>query len=611
MRRAVAVAFVLAGLVPGAVAYAQDGDDEEEVADEDEGTDEEEEVIDDEEFLPPKQNLTGHDLGTKKRINEFERDRFFVDKVDTEETEDGTLIQGSIASSSFVYKELGGAYPDPTPGDGMGVQFGDNAGPTRVFTELRLQTDFRHIRASRWDARIDARVRMVNNPGNPGDGVGGANTPDNHIQSGLFGTNEYDVRELWLIRSGKRSDLFIGRQFIPDLGGIKIDGIRFDYAKSAKLTLIGFAGLYPLRGSRSVTTDYMELKSPSGNAAGRFVTAGGFGGAYRTLNSYGAIGAVVQAPLKLETPRLYVTSNGYLRNGAKLDVYHFALIDLLGSAASDSKAKVQLTNLSAGINYKPHQRLRITASVHQVDTETLNVQAGAFLTGVDPLTIGGNPNLASTVVNNEAYILRLATQSARAGISAGLGKLQRFEISTAVSLRNRNEFTLITPDPQTDDITMPTARSIEVWGGITDRRFPGDVRLSLDASRSFGIGDLAYQRSEFLLVRLAALRSFRNGRGEWEAEASYTDVRDSIIGMSLNAAGGCGSLAPQLNVPECYGTSNNTLYSAGGQVTYRLKTDWLGIATLHLLRIGNTRSDGLKDPTITGITGFIRIAKRF
>ena len=78
------------------------------------------------------------------------------------------------------------------------------------------------------------------------------------------------LRELWLTRVGKRSDIFLGRQFIPDLGGVKIDGLRVDYAKSAeKLTLIGFAGLFPVRGSRSIDTDYKELKNLSGNPAGK------------------------------------------------------------------------------------------------------------------------------------------------------------------------------------------------------------------------------------------------------------------------------------------------------------------------------------------------------
>ena len=74
-----------------------------------------------------------------------------------------------------------------------------------------------------------------------------------------------------------------------------------------------------------------------------------------------------------------------------------------------------------------------------------------------------------------------------------------------------------------------------------------------------------------------------------------------VLGMQVLCAG----------VNDCYGTSNNKLYQIGGQVFYRLKTDWFGIATLHLLRSTNTRSDKLEDPAIIGATGFVRIAKRF
>jgi hypothetical protein len=120
----------------------------------------------------------------------------------------------------------------------------------------------------------------------------------------VAGANEYELRELWLYRSGKRSDIFFGRQYVPDLGGMKFDGLRVDYAKSSKLTLIGFGGLMPVRGSRSVTTDYMKLEDAQGNPAGRFVATGGFGGAYRTLASYGSLGAVTQVPLKGDEPGL-------------------------------------------------------------------------------------------------------------------------------------------------------------------------------------------------------------------------------------------------------------------------------------------------------------------
>jgi hypothetical protein len=602
VRRALAIALVLAAAMP--VAWAQKADDEEEDAEEEEGEEEEEEAAapasgkdaveeeeeEDDAGLRPKQNLTGHDLGTKKRENEFERDRFFVDKVDTDKTEDGTLIQGSIASSTFLYKEMGGAFGAPMNGD---LDAGNNNGPSRLFTELRLQTDFRHIKASRWEARVDARARVLPPPRNA---VQLTPTPENNIQSGFNGENEFELRELWLVRSGKRSDFFIGRQFVPDLGGVKFDGIRVDYAKSGKLTFIGFGGLYPVRGSRSVTTDYLPLKTESGADAGRLVGTGGFGAAYRTVNAYGAIGGVAMYPLKIESPRFYITSTGYLRSGSKLDVYHFALVDLLGSAAADSTAHVQLTNLSIGANAKPNPRLRLTASFNRVDTDTLNVQAGAFLGGYDPSMVG------QSIVQNEAYIIRLATNQARAGVSAGLGKAQRFEISTAVSYRYRQQFDLLAPETRMKLATLPAAKSIEVWGGIVDRRSIKGTRIGIDGSQTFSVGDVAYQRSELFMGRLFVNREIRGGRGEWEAEGSYSKVKDSTIGGNINCVA---------NVADCYGASNNTVIAVGGQMFYRLKTDWFGIGTLHVMRISNKRSDQVVDPAVLGITGFVRIAKRF
>jgi hypothetical protein len=155
------------------------------------------------------------------------------------------------------------------------------------------------------------------------------------------------------------------------------------------------------------------------------------------------------------------------------------------------------------------------------------------------------------------------------------------------------------------DIAIPAATSVEVWGGITDRRSIADLRLGVDGSQTFGIGQQAYQRSKTLMLRGFASREIADGRGEWEAEASYSKVVDSVTGMDLGCAFG-GDVKP------CYGWSNNTIVSGGGQVFYRLKQDWLAIATVYLLRITNRRSDmTMEDPPVTGITGFLRIAKRF
>jgi hypothetical protein len=611
MRKLTALALIVLATTPawakGKGGSSDDSDDEEssddsgdddESADEDtpkksDDEDDEDESSDDEKPKksdkkadddgPKKQDLTGHDLGTKKKVTEFEKNRFFVDKVDTEKTENGTLVQGSISSTSFVYDESGGNYP------GMGtVTPGSNAGPGRYFTELRLQTDFRHIKASRWEGRIDARARMVGTPGNA------ALTEPNHFQSGLTGENEYDVRELWLVRNGERSDVFIGRQYIPDLGALKIDGVRVDYAKSNKLTYIGFAGLYPLRGSRSITTDYIQLKDPTGlNPAGKFVGAAGFGGAYRTISAYGSLGGVALAPLSTkEQARVYVTSSGYYRAGSKLDFYHFALIDLVGSAG------FQVTNASAGINAKPDQRLRLTASVNHVDTETLNVQAGAFLNAVDQTGVG------PTVIQNESYLLRLATNEARAGVSAALGPLQRFWISTAISYRQRPAFTLKSPNGTTLD-NIDAATSVDVWGSIVDHHSFKDMRIGVDGSQSFGVGQIAYQRTKALNLRLFASRAFKQGRGEWQAELAYTKLTDSVRSTTTMC-----TIAPT-SVPDCFGYSNGTLLGFGGQIYYRLDADWFGIVSAYATQIKNKRADIPADPNVLSLTGFLRIAYRF
>ena len=135
-----------------------------------------------------KQDLSGHDLGTTKKENVFERDRFFVDKVDTAKTETGTLIQGSITSTTFGYHESGGTIAPTGAGVPSASQF------NRLFTDLRLQTDFRHIAGSRWEVRIDVRGRLVTGPGVVT--LGFTPATNSTVQSGFLGQNELELKEL-------------------------------------------------------------------------------------------------------------------------------------------------------------------------------------------------------------------------------------------------------------------------------------------------------------------------------------------------------------------------------------------------------------------------------
>ena len=548
---------------------------------------------------PPmvKQDLNGHDMGSKKKTTEFEKDRFFVDKADTEKTEGTTLIQGSLTSSTLLFKESGGGpYPELNIATGGKAANGDV--PSRLFTDLRLQTDFRHISGGRWDARIDGRIRLVSQPdfSDRFDNVVAA-TPaaQGHIQSGLLGRNEYDLRELWLVRNGNRTDLTFGRQFIADLGAVKIDGLRFDYASTEKLTYLGFAGLFPFRGSRSVDTDYVALKDPvTGKSAGQFIGTGGFGAAYRTAKAYGSFGGVVQQAIDGgDQTRIFGTANGYYRVSPVLDLYHFLLIDLVATNGG-----AQFTNASGGANYKPNQRLRMTLNLNHVDTETLAIQAGAFLDAPQP----------NQVVQNQIMISRLATDSARASISAGLGNLERFEVTVAASFRRRPAFNLypVTMGTAALNYRLPGERGYEISASILDRHSYKDARIGIEALQTFGSGGSTYNHEDVFVLRGFVGHDLMSGRGEWEAEASYSTAKDTNVGVA------CAAVGP---ADTCFGSSKGSVISAGGTLYYRINHDWFVIGQafishqeLTAVPVGMTQA---ADPAVNDLTGYLRIAYRF
>jgi hypothetical protein len=571
-----------------------------------------------EETAPPaeemqKQDLTGHDMATTKKTTAEEKDRFFVDKVDTKKTKDGTLVQGSLTLSVFFYGESGGAYGGTPAGAVIGD---DSTAPSVYWTDLRLQTDFRHIGGGRWDGRVDFRARFVDTPTNDVIGPNGpgflATTQPTYVQSGLIGQNEYDLRELWLIRNGDQTDLIFGRQFVPDLGAVKIDGLRVDYASSPKFTYLGIAGLYPLRGSRSLSTDYGDTyNGQTGADEGRIFTgAAGFGGAYRTQQAYGSIGGVALVPFGQETARIFATAQGYWRINPVLDFYHFAIIDLVSSYGS------QLTNLSLGLNYKPTQRLRLTATFNRNDADTLNIQAGQFFTnaGINAPAPGTGTLTPSApgYVLNEIYIDRIATNDARASISAGLGANQRFELTGAVAYRERPDFDLnptaamgMAAGPAVD---IKAAESADFYVSFTDRQSFKDMRLGIDALDSFPIsGSAGYQRASVTSVRLFASRELESGKGEWEVEASYSGATDK--------GGTAACTATPTATPDiCYGDSANSVLSIGPTIYYRLNRDWFVLGSLYLQRTAVDYNGGtavVSDAPIYGFTGFGRIAYRF
>ncbi len=536
--------------------------------------------------------------GVARAQSSVEEERFFIDKED--EDDDKTLWQGSLTSTSFIYRESGGQSTALTAG-GATVP---NASPfSRLFTELRAQFDGRHIRGGRWDLRADFRGRMVNTD-NINDLVGGGDRGDaNRVQSGQFGENEYEVKELYLVRSGRRTDLFFGRQVIGDLAALKIDGLRLDYAKTARWTYLGFVGAYPLRASRSVLTDYPRGVDMGGAPTGRVVpVAGGFGAAYRTSRSYGAIGGVAVVPTKKDTrtgafepPRVFVTTNGYARRSPKLDLYHYVVVDLTGAAG------FALTNLTLGTQYKPSMRLRANLSVSRVDTEALDQQIANQLENVGA-TIDG------AVINN-AEVQRIAADSVRGTVSGAFGRINRFEVTTGLSARRRPEVTLdatLDANPAADKV-LPATKAIELLVQLVDRRFYGGLRLDASYVRGVGLGSASYARSTAQIIRIGATKAeLKDGKAELQGDLTIVSTADDNAGAICNPGA----------IDTCYGSANTSAVQGTVVGYYRFKKDWFGNASgsIGMQKIVVTDPGtmlGLPQSTLLTSSLFVRVGYRF
>jgi len=526
-----------------------------------------------------------------------EADRFFADQ-DKDDPDDKskkarrrrrrakkeTAYKGSLTSTTFGYRESG-SISQPMAGGQVGAE---NASPVdRLFTDMRAQLDAKHISGGSWDARFDARVRL---------------TPDERFQSGTFSGPEYDAREIYLKSNGKQTDFKLGRQFVTELAAVKIDGIRFNHKTSEKWSYIGFAGAYPTRGSRSVLEDYPSGPEGLMGEPGKMIipVAAGLGGEYRYDNYYGSIGVVGIYPNAddealgtLEKPRAFVTANGYLRKSNELDIYHFAVVDLDGAAGAG------VTNLSLGINYKPNADVRLTASVHRVDTETLNVQAQTKLE--DQGLQAGDMGL----VQNNLAVSRISSQSARAGLSTALAN-RRFELSVMGAVRERPEI-LLQPNMAAAPIIIESFQSAEVTIRAVDRRSYKGIRFSGSFTSIFGIGETAnINRSDVNVITLSGSRVVSDGQGELEIDARYVTSKDQDNARM--------ALCDQLNPTTCFGTSFVTTMSVGGLLYYRFKPDWFGVFAV---RVGTqalkTAEAGMEvaQPDILITSGFARIAYRF
>lgn len=522
-------------------------------------------------------------------------DRFFVQE---EADRDETAVDGSLTSTTFFYKEAG-LNAEPIV-DGQGQT--RTASPVgRLFTDLRAQLDARHIGGGKLDVHADVRGRYALEQTNP-DITPGVAYPDGTVptQSGRLGGNELELRELYVRRDGAEYDLYVGRKISLELAAVKFDGIEIQRRASEHWTYLGFAGLYPTRGSRDIREDYPTVsvdpsQDPATVGTKRLLpVTGGLGGAYRFDRAYGAIGGVAILPLtrdqsgQIEQPRVFATASGYWRQGQKLDVFHYLVFDAMGAAGAG------LTNLTLGVGYQPRQGVRLTAQATEVDTETLNVQVINELEDPDP-----NDN----ALQNNLEVQRVAQQSARAGLSVAL-KQNRFEISTHGTIRRRPELAIATADGA-DTVVFPAAKAVDVFLGVVDRESWKDLRLGASVIRSFGIGNASLNRSRSTVVRVDARKELGDGKAEVEGDVSFVQAADDNRGVACVPG----------QIETCYGAAAVTSLALGGVTYYRLAPDWFAVGSVNVGRLSQTTQYDLTTstalPAITTFNLFLRLAYRF
>lgn len=613
MRRWLYWTLLLSLAVPAtAVAQEDDEEDLESLDGDDGGGASDEEGAKDEKDEEVTKFSSDRDVASDDAVNQkddldgpfIDTGRFFADAPETAASLKKTHFSGSLTSSSMYFREVGVELPEP-----MGAS---DTGPgatsiERMFTDLRVQLHAQHISGSGWDFKADTRGRYDPRSCDVTDDTLGTVNPCLRTQSGTFGGQELEVRQLFLARNSKSLELTFGRQYVLDLAAHRLDGLALRYKKSPHVSYLAFAGLHPQKASRDLRQDYPDSVAQTDGSTKRIMpVTGGAGLAYRYKTLYGALGGVAVAPLvedsatlggdgKLEQPRVFLTSNGYYRQSSTIDLYHYAVLDVAGAAA------LEITNLTLGLNYRPNPTLRAYLQVNRVDTESLTA---LVQTKLDTPNADGDPANLDAIQNN-IEVLRIAQDSVRAGISGSFAQ-RRYEASTSVALRRRDQVTLTSPGGE-NSFTLEPAQDLEAIVRLVDRRSLKGFRIGAQVSKSFPVGNATFQRSTTLVGRLDASRGYAHDKAELElhALAVQSDTESGAGDMSV-----CLLNSTPEQLEDCFSRTSARTLSVGAVTFYRLSQKVMAVAS-GSVGMQTIDTDVLDQGTIYPVNLFLRLAYRF
>ena len=496
---------------------------------------------------------------------------FAQDASVTASAEETSETDLRLTLSSFLFRETGATAP-PLVEDGAPV---DSASPVRRY--------FGDLRAELIDGgfELDARVRQ---------------TTSQRFQAGASGGSEYELRTLKLRVGSRDTALHIGRQYIDAVGATKIDGVALVRRLTTTWSGTLFAGAFPQLGSRSLDTDYPEIRNSDGSWGSALVpVSGGLGASYAAGTWHGSFGAAavytmqdVPEATSSEASRVFVTANGYSRPARWLDIYHFAMADVAGNAGAN------LTSGNLGVTAHATADVQVSASINHVSTDLLQIAARNVVEDPDPGSTG--------IVQNNLAVVRVSQDLVRGGTSIALAR-KRFELSLSAGLRRRPGIAVALGDGSM--VEFPEAKNADVSMTILDRHSLGDLRVGATATVFYPLGDEGPNRSRGSLVRLSASRTFASGRGEIEAD---------VMGERFRDASGGGMCTTSMDVFSCYGAAKVTAGQAGVLASWRVGREWMVLVDSHVGARSVTSSSvgGTVDyPRAYSLTAFARLQWRY
>ncbi|MBL9019998.1 MAG: hypothetical protein JNL83_37785 [Myxococcales bacterium] len=477
-----------------------------------------------------------------------------------------------LTLSSFLYRESGADAPALVD-QGAPVE---NASPVRrYFGDLRIELSGEGL-------SLDARVRQ---------------TTSRRFQSGAGAGGEYDVRTASFQLGGERRALVLGRQYLDGLGGSKLDGLAFRQRLGRPLTATVFAGAFPVPGSRSLDTDYPELRMEDGTEGRRLIPiAAGLGLGVTTGGYHGDLGAAAvyvpqEAPMATaeERSRVIVAATGFYRAGTRAELHHFVLADIAGGSGA------ALSNGNVGATLHVTADVQLTGSVHHTSTDVLQIAARNALEDPDPSAIG--------IVQNNIAVLRVARDAARAGASVAMAR-RRFELSLSGGLHRRPEVAVELADG-TGAVAFPEQRTADATLSLLDRRSLGGTRLAVSGTLTQPLRAGAPGLARGTALRASASRGFAQDRAQVEVDAMAGRFR------TIGERGAC---TDSLDPLACYSASTTTLAQAGVLVTWRASREWLLLADVHLgyrTTDSTTLAGALAWPAVHTLSGYVRAQWRF